>query len=94
MGAYLITLNGDYHSTPVSEEEESKIKKLISLKKLPDKFSLKGRGTVLSNDIIGFSDKPLSLPPSAPKFSGFEAFASHVRSQPWYKRAKARAKAT
>ncbi len=84
---YLITVGqGVYNSLKVSTDQEKKISGLLQAKRLPAKFVLNDT-EIVSDNILGFSDKPVSLQ-SSPKFSSWEEVASNVRSQDWYKRGK------
>lgn len=75
-----------YDYTEISTAQEQKIGSLIRLRTIPSRFKL-GDKEIVSDTIVGFSDKP--LPPNGPpKFKSWDEFRAWVKQQKWYQSQK------
>jgi hypothetical protein len=68
--------------TEVTQDEEDRISRLYSSKKLPATFTFKQK-QIVTNTILGFTDKP--LPAYPPKFKTWDEFRSWAHQQKWYR---------
>lgn len=87
---YLMCILEDKHDyTAVSDEQQTKLTRLLRDKKLPPTFNLGGKEIVTST-ILGFTESPLSseYPKEAakPKFRDWSEFRQWAVQQEWYRK--------
>lgn len=71
--------------TEVSEQEQQKIEGLIKNKKLPAEWDFKGK-RIVSDTILGFSDKPAPSEVPEPKIRSMDELREWVHQQKWYRK--------
>lgn len=86
-----IDSNGTESYYELQQGQEVRLTRLINEKRLPQTFVLNGK-TVITKDILGFTDDKKSVSEQTSTKEGYERFRKSVMAQAWYQKAKGRTK--